>query len=204
MCKILKLIIFFFVGHSINCFSSERTDQTIRSYTYQFSCNYARFGSIDKNAIILKNSINKELKNGKLSFGLNFGGGQLLRNDFFYVNHNGKEYTDFLDRESMIYSNVLYSIRPINSKFIKFYLGVGPALGYFSKKYYQFWIKESDLDRYIYLMGEYQDGFDVGYSIDVQLLIKAFNNSHLVIKGGFDSFFKYQSLLYFGVGVQLN
>lgn len=200
-----KFIAFLFlISTSLLCVGNNNHEGIANRYNYQLSLNYARFGNIDNNAIILKNAVNKELKNGKITLGLNFGGCEHMRENFFYVNLNGNEYTDFLDHESMIYSNFLYSIRPVNSKYIKFYLGVGPSIGMFSKKYYQFWYKESDVDRHIFLMGEYQGGFDIGYSIDLQLLIKMYKENSLIIRGGYDSFAKYQSLFYIGLGIQLH
>ncbi len=200
--KILLLIIFII---PVLCFGDKPIANGLKKINYQYTVNYGKFGEGDLNGIIIKNSLNWELNHGRLSLNLNFGEGQYLRKDIYYLVRNNNVYTDFLDQQAYLYFDTKYSICPINTKLFSFYFGGGPALGYFSKKFYQFWYKENDSSPYILLMGEYLDGVSLGLSINVQLYVKAIKRFPIVFNAGYDSFFKYQSsIFYTGIGFAIN
>ncbi len=184
----------------IYCFGYKPIEKD--SIDFQFSMNYSKLGDIDMDGILIKNALNIELKNSKLSLNLSFGGGQRLEKDQFYLEQNGKKYSDYLDQQSSLYLSALYSIRPINSSHLTLYFGGGPSFGYYSTNYYQFWYKENDVDPYILLMGEYQNGLSFGYAINMQIYVKSIQRFPFFVNAGFDSFFKYQSsIFYIGLGV---
>lgn len=187
------------------CFGDKPLSNELKKINYQYTVNYCRLGDGDLNGIIIKNSLNRELKYSRLSLNLSFGEGQFLKKDIFYLLQNNNVYTDFLEQQAYIYLDTKFSICPVKTNLFSFYFGGGPALGYYSKKFYQFWYKENNIDPYILLMGEYIDGVTLGLSINMQINIKAIKRLPIVINAGYDSFFKYQSsIFYAGMGFIIN
>jgi len=201
----IQLLSAIIISSPVYCFADKPVTNTFERFNMQYSINYCRLGDGDVNGLIVKNTFNWELKSGRITAGLNFGGGKYLYKDHFHLELGGNTYTDFLKQQSMLYANVLYSIRSINSKGIALYMGIGPCLGLYSKTYYQFWYKENDVDPYILLMGDYLGGVTFGYSINLQCYIKIPQKTPFFINAGFDSLLKYQSsIFYMGLGIMLN